>query len=125
MSALARYRTLPRSQRILWIVGPLTLLLGTALAIWFGLASTMGKPLWTNVGYDIRDGRHVVVSYQLTRPTDRTVVCAVEARELSHAIVGRVEDVVPPGGEPRLTRHIEVRTSARPVAGEVTQCRVR
>ncbi len=107
----------------MWVVGPVGILVGIGLAIWFGLAASVGKPLWGNLGYDVRDDRHIVVIYQLSRPVDRTVVCAVEARELSHAIVGRVEDVVEPGGEPRLVRHVEVRTSARAVAGEVTQCR--
>lgn len=125
MSVLDRYRTLPRTNRIMWVVGPLAILVGIGLAIWFGLAASVGKPLWGNLGYDVRDDRHIVVTYQLSRPTDRAVVCAVEARELSHAIVGRVEDEIPPGGEPRLVRHVEIRTSARAVAGEVTQCRLR
>lgn len=124
MAILDRYRSLPRTQRVMWVVGPLAILAGIGLAIWFGLAASIGKPLWGNLGYDVRDDRHIVVTYQLSRPTDRTVVCAVEAREYSHAIVGRVEDVIPPGGEPRLVRHVEVRTSSRPVAGEVTQCRM-
>ncbi|MHB8184531.1 MAG: hypothetical protein ACYDDU_00330 [Dermatophilaceae bacterium] len=33
-----------------WVFGTLAILLGCAIAVWFGLASTLGKPSWTNLG---------------------------------------------------------------------------
>ncbi len=108
---------------MLWVVGPIAILVGIGLAVWFGLAASIGKPVWGNLGYDVRDARHTVVTYQLTRPTDRTVVCSVFAKDMNHATVGRVDDVIPPGGEPRLVRDVEVRTTSKAVMGEVRQCR--
>ncbi len=123
MSLRERYVRLPRNQRVLWVVGPLLILASIAVVIWYGLTTTVGKPWSNNLGYDVHDARSVTVTYQLTRPVDRTTSCIVVAKEMNHGTVGSVEDVIPPGPERELVRTVVVRTSAQAVMGEVTGCR--
>ncbi|GMA40665.1 hypothetical protein GCM10025883_27100 [Mobilicoccus caccae] len=88
-----------------------------------GVAATVGKPMWGNLAFDVRDDRHVEVTYQLTRPTDATVECIVVAKEMNHGTVGTVTDTIPPGPEASIVRTVEVRTTSRAVMGEVSRCR--
>lgn len=125
MALLSTYRSLPVAQRRLWIFGPLAILAGIGVVVWFVLAASIGKPLWGDLTYDVKDSRTVVVTYQLTRPVDQTVVCVVEAKEVNHGTVGRVEDVVPPGPKRHIVRKVEVRTASEAVIGQVRTCRVR
>lgn len=119
----ATFAALPPSRRRLWVWGTLAILAGIGLTVWWALAATIPKPMWGDLAYRVQDDEHVRVAYQLTRPTDRTVVCTIEAKEVNHATVGRVQDVVPPGPQRSLVRHVEVRTTSRAVYGGVRRCR--
>lgn len=125
MALLSTYRSLPAVQRRLWIVGTLGILASIGVVVWFGLSASVGKPMWGDLTYDVKDARTVVVSYQLTRPPEETVVCLVEAKEVNHGTVGRVEDVVPPGPERHVVRTVQVRTASEAVIGQVRTCRIR
>ncbi len=107
----------------MWVFGTLAILGGIGIVVWFVLAASIGKPLWGDLAYDVKDARTVIVKYQLTRPTDRTVVCLVEAKEVNHGTVGRVEDVIPPGPQARVVRTVAVRTTSEAVIGQVRTCR--
>ena len=62
-----------------WVLGVVGCLLGTALAIWWGLASTLGQVTWTDLGYAHVTDRSISVTYDVHRPTDRDVSCVVQA----------------------------------------------
>ncbi len=64
-----------------WVLGAIGILLGCAFAIWFGLASTLGKPSWTNLGYHVIDDRTVDVTYLVSRPIGRDVTCVIRAMD--------------------------------------------
>ncbi|MDO5627499.1 MAG: DUF4307 domain-containing protein [Mobilicoccus sp.] len=123
MSLISRYRALPRHERVLWILGPIAGLVMVAMATWWSLAASVGKPMWGDLAYDVRDDRHVVVTYQLTRPPEKTTVCTIVAKQTDHGSVGRMDDVIEPGGDSRLVRTVEVRTTSLAVIGMVDQCR--
>lgn len=107
----------------MWIVGPLLILAAVAVVVAYGLATTMGKPWSGNLAYDVVGPDRVKVTYSVTRPAGKSVSCLVVAKEMNHATVGQMEDVIPAGEERTLTRTVEVRTSARPVMGAVSGCR--
>ncbi|WP_168582180.1 DUF4307 domain-containing protein [Gephyromycinifex aptenodytis] len=123
MALLNTFRSLPPARRRMWVFGTLAILGGIGIVVWFVLAASIGKPLWGDLAYDVKDARTVIVKYQLTRPTDRTVVCLVEAKEVNHGTVGRVEDVIPPGPQARVVRTVAVRTTSEAVIGQVRTCR--
>ena len=56
-----------------WVLGTIGILLGCAMAVWWGLASTVGKPSWTDLSYRVVDDRTVDVTYLVSRPTGRDV----------------------------------------------------
>lgn len=123
MPVLTRYRALPRYQRVLWILGPLAGVVMVALITWWALAASVGKPMWGDLTYDVRDDRHVIVTYQVTRPPEKTTVCSIVAKQTDHGSVGRMDDVIPPGEDSQLVRTVEVRTTSLAVIGMVDRCR--
>jgi hypothetical protein len=107
-----------------WVVGTIGILLGCALAVWFGLASTVGKPSWTDMGYRVIDDRAVDVTYQVSRPRGRDVTCAIRALDKGFATVGLVEVHIPGSDAATVQRTTRVRTTSRAVTGLVRSCAV-
>jgi len=107
-----------------WVAATVGILLGCAMAVWWGLASTMGTPSWTVLGYRVVDDRSVDVSYLVSRPTGRDVTCVIRAMDKGFGTVGLVEVHVPrsQGSSVRVTTR--VRTTARAVTGVVRSCAV-
>ena len=105
-----------------WIVGTLGIGAGIAIAVWFGLSATVGQPRWQTFGYHVVDDRTVDVTFDVTRPDGRAMVCTVEALDENFASVGSVEVDVPPS--PTDTSRIDatVRTTTRAVTGNVKTC---
>jgi len=94
------------------------------MAVWFGLASTVGRPSWTNLGYRVIDDRTVEVTYLVSRPIGRDVTCAIGALDRSFATVGLVEVRVPSSDGSSVQLTTRVRTTARAVTGLVRSCSV-
>lgn len=113
--------TSERVRRIVAFGAALTLV-GTVLAVWWGLASTLGKPSWNDLAYDVRNPREVVVRFQLTRPEDITVRCTIVAQETGHATVGRTTVDIPPGPPATGVHEVTVRTTSLAVIGRVRTC---
>ena len=116
-------RTAPGTTRW-WVVGTIGILLGCALAVWLGLASTLGKPSWTDLGYRVIDDQAVDVTYQVSRPNGRDVTCAIRALDKGFATVGLVEVRIPGSDAPTVQRTTRVRTTTRAVTGLVRSCAV-
>jgi hypothetical protein len=105
-----------------WVVATVGIMLGCAIAIWWGLASTLGKPSWTVMSYHVVDDRSVDVTYLVSRPTGQRVTCVITALDGSFATVGLIEVAVPPSSETSVERTTRVRTTTRAVTGVVQSC---
>jgi Domain of unknown function (DUF4307) len=105
-----------------WVVATVGILLGSAMAIWWGLASTVGKPSWTLMSYRVVDDRTVDVTYIVSRPTGRDVTCMISAMDKTFATVGMLEVNVPSSDTSSVERTTRVRTTTRAVTGVVKSC---
>lgn len=94
----------------------------SAIAVWFGIASTAGKVHWVNTGFEVITDEQVDIRFDLRRDPSRAVVCDLHALDGHHARVGTGQVTVPPTEESP-SRHIEpLRTVARAVSGYVDSC---
>jgi len=107
-----------------WVLGSIAIVLGSAIAVWFGLASTLGKPSWTTLSYHVVDDRTVDVTYLVSRPSDRNVSCVIRAMDKGFATVGLL-GVDIPGSESRSVKlTTRIHTTTRAVTGVVKSCSV-
>jgi len=106
-----------------WVVATIGILLGSAMAIWWGLASTVGKPTWTVMGYHVVDDRSVDVTYLVSRQPGQDVTCTLHALDTRFATVGLIEVQVPASDTSSVRRTTRVRTTTRAVTGVVQSCR--
>jgi Domain of unknown function (DUF4307) len=107
-----------------WVVATVGILLSCAIAVWWGLASTIGKPSWTVMSYHVVDDRTVDVTYLVSRPTGREVTCMISALDSSFATVGLIEVRVAASGESSVKQTTRVRTTTRAVTGVVQSCAI-
>ena len=107
-----------------WVVAAIGILLGCAMAVWWGLASTVGKPSWTVLSYHVIDDRNVDVTYLVSRPSGRDVTCVIRAMDMAFGTVGLVEVHVPGSDASSVKRTTRVRTTTRAVTGVVKSCRI-
>lgn len=107
-----------------WVLGTIGILLGCAVAVWFGLASTLGKPSWTTLSYHVIDDRTVDVSYLVSRPIGRDVTCAIRAMDQGFATVGLLEVGIPGSDNRSVKLTTRVNTTTRAVTGVVKSCSV-
>jgi hypothetical protein len=106
----------------MWVFSAIGILLGCAMAVWWGLASTLGAPTWTVVGYQVIDDRNVNVTYLVSRPTGRDVTCMIRALDRSFGTVGLVEVHIPASNASSVRRTTHIRTTTRAVTGTVKSC---
>jgi hypothetical protein len=110
-----------------WALATIGILIGCAMAVWWGLASTVGHPTWTLESYHVIDDRNVDVTYLVSRPAGRDVTCVVRALDRAFATVGLVEVQVPAseGSDgSSVRRTTRVRTTNRAVTGVVRSCTI-
>jgi len=107
-----------------WVIATIGILLGCTIAVWWGLASTVGRPSWTVRSYRVIDDRTVDVSYLVSRPTGREVTCLVRALDRSFGTVGLVEVRIPGSDESSVSLTTRVRTTGRAVTGVVKSCAI-
>ena len=107
-----------------WVVGAVGCLAGTALAIWWGLASTVGRVTWTDLGYEHPTDRSITVMYDVHRPVGRDVSCVVQALDNRHGTVGVVTVRIPAGEQASVHQVTTVQTTIKAVTGVVKDCTV-
>jgi Domain of unknown function (DUF4307) len=111
-----------------WVVATIGIALGCAMAVWFGLAGTLGKPSWQDVGYRVIDDTTVDVTYLVSRPDGRDVTCVIRAMDQGFATVGLVEVRIQgsdnSSDNSSVQRTTRVRTTTRAVTGVVRSCSV-
>jgi hypothetical protein len=107
-----------------WVVATVGILLGCAIATWWGLASTLGRPSWTVMSYHVVNDQTVDVTYLVSRPAGRQVTCVISALDSSFATVGLVQVRVAASSESSVRRTTRVRTTTRAVTGVVQSCTI-
>ena len=105
-----------------WVIGTIGCAVGIALAVWLGLASTLGQVSWTDLGYHVVDDGRVDVSYDVHRPSGRDVTCVIRALDSHFGEVGTVSVHIPGTAEASVHRQTTVRTTSRAVTGVVKTC---
>ncbi len=107
-----------------WVLGTIAVLIGCALAVWFGISATRGVS-WADAGYRIVNSSRVDVTFDVIHQNGRPVKCTLEALDIKHAQVGEVTVKLPPSDydSTRYTR--TVKTVAKAVTGTVTHCAYR
>lgn len=111
-----------RGSRRWWVIGSVAVLLGTVIAVIWGLSATLGRVGWTDAGHKVVSETLVEVRFDVHRDPSREVVCRLEARDLTNATVGRTEVTVPPT-EDSPSRHVaSVETASPASTGWVDEC---
>jgi hypothetical protein len=117
--------TLPRlapGQLKWWVIGTVGILGGVALAVWFGLSATLGRPSWQTLGYKVVSDQQVRVDFQVYRPGGTALSCTVEALARDFAPVGTSTVQVPASPDETTNETVTLRTTSRAVTGQVTSC---
>jgi hypothetical protein len=110
------------SNRTWWVIGIVGVLAASGIAVWFGLAGSLGKVHWVNTGFSVTDATEVEVRFDLNRDPARSVVCELQALDVNHARVGTAEVTVGPS-ESSPSRHLAtVRTTSLATTGYVDFC---
>ena len=107
-----------------WVIATIGVVLGCAVAVWFGLASTVGRASASVVGYRVIYDRTVEVTYLVNRPVGRDVTCLIRAMDQGFGTVGLVEVRIPGSDSGSVQRTTLVRTTTRAVTGVVKSCSV-
>jgi hypothetical protein len=118
-------KTLPRpapGQLKWWVVGAVGILAGVALAIWFGLAATLGQPSWQTLGYKVVSDQQVRVDFEVYRPGGTALTCTVEALARDFSPVGTSNVRVPASADETTNESVTLRTTSRAVTGQVRTC---
>jgi hypothetical protein len=105
-----------------WVVGIVGCTVGVALAVWLGLANTVGRVAWTDTGYKVVDDRTVRVDFEVERSPGQAVRCRVRALDQAFGVVGVVDVAIPAGPARTVHQQATVRTTSRAVTGTVQTC---
>jgi hypothetical protein len=105
-----------------WVVGLTLGSIGVALAVWLGLANSLGQVTWTDTGYKVVDDRTVRVDFDVHRSPQQAVTCRVRALDRSFGVVGVIDVSVPASQEASVHQQVTVRTTSRAVTGTVQDC---
>lgn len=118
-------RTRLTSRGWLWAAVLATLLAGAFVA-WIVLAG-QGRPEFKDVSFEVVDSGRATADFDLTKPEDATVVCAVQALNEQYAVVGWEEIVVGavPADQRRgdtSTHRVSLRTTNLATSAGVNSC---
>lgn len=105
-----------------WVIGIVGCTVGAALAIWLGLANSLGAVTWDDTAYNVVDERRVVVDFDVHRSPGEAVTCTVEALDKSFGVVGRVDVPIPASTQRSTHRQVVIRTASLAVTGTVKTC---
>jgi hypothetical protein len=106
------------------VLGAVVVAIGVLAAMQLTEQYGPGRPYDATVQrfYDITE-EQVVVEFTVVVPDGETAVCAVRARAVDGAEVGREEvQVTPPAGVTRPVVVHRLQTTRKPVTGEVQRC---
>ena len=105
-----------------WVIGSIGIAIGVTLAIWFGLAATVGLPTWQVTGYKVVDDDRVRVDFEVHSPGGKELTCTVHALAGDFAVVGSTDVPVELAGADSTRTSVTLRTTSRAVTGDVKTC---
>ncbi|MGA8978763.1 MAG: DUF4307 domain-containing protein [Pedococcus sp.] len=105
-----------------WVIGTLGCTIGVALAVWLGLANSVGRITFIDTGYEVVDQRSVRVEFDVHRPAGEAVTCRLQALDATFGVVGVLDVQIPASQERSVHREAVVRTTSRAVTGVVDTC---
>lgn len=114
-----------RRSRRWWAIGltAVVLLGGVVLAVLASHRLGRGEVQGALVGYQLIDDETLSVTVKVTRADpSRPVVCIVRARAIDGGETGRREVLVPPSSQDTVNITTSVKSTRRPVVGDVYGC---
>lgn len=110
----------PNGRKFAMAIGILAIAASIAYFAWLAFANptVRGK----DVGFKIVNSELTQFTFDVAKPEDRTVICAIDALNQAYAQVGTRDVVVGPADvfEQRFT--VDIRTSEMPVSATVVSC---
>ena len=111
----------PKRYRPLAIVAVVVM---TITAMWFGYAN-FSQISHRDVGFRVLSEWQTEVDFEVTKPTDATVICTIEALNNSYLVVGYLQVELGPSDSITNRHTVSVLTTELAVTGLVDECRLR
>jgi hypothetical protein len=117
-------RTASTSRRVA-LVAVLGVVVVAALA-WFAFAafSTSGSANGEDIGFDVLSDSSVQVTFDVTKPKDKSATCTIQALDTGFAVVGTVQVRIGPSSQSVVRRTTTVKTTNRATTGRVDSCSI-
>jgi len=110
------------SSRTKIVLGSLAGAAAVGAVIFMAIPSGAGTLTSKDVGFTIPDATSAVVDFNVTKPAEATVDCAVQVLSDSYAVVGWKTVRIPPAETPTVSVSTSVRTDSLGVTGGVNAC---
>jgi hypothetical protein len=93
---------------------------------WFAWASYASRDsaTGTDVGFHVIDDASITVTFDVTKPHQKTATCVVQALDSGFAVVGTARVQVGPADSGVVRRTATIRTTNRATTGQVSSCSV-
>ncbi|MBF4993076.1 DUF4307 domain-containing protein [Arthrobacter gandavensis] len=104
------------------VLGSLAGAAAVGAVIFMAIPSGTGTLTSKDVGFTIPDASSAVVDFNVTRPADATVDCAVQVLSDSYAVVGWKTVRIPPSEDTTVSLSTSMRTDSLGVTGGVNAC---
>lgn len=110
------------SARTKIVLGSLAGAAAVGAVVFMAIPSGAGTLTSKDVGFTIPDATSAVVDFNVTKPAEATVDCAVQVLSDSYAVVGWKTVRIPPSKDPTVSLSTSVRTDSLGVTGGVNAC---
>ena len=110
------------SRRTKIVLGSLAGAAAVGAVVFMAIPSGAGTLTSKDVGFTIPDATSATVDFNVTKPADTTVDCAVQVLSDSYAVVGWKTVRIPPAEGPTVSVSTSVRTDSLGVTGGVNAC---
>lgn len=111
-----------RGTRRWWLIGGVAVAVAIGLTVWFGISSSQEAVTSTDIGFEHRGDREIIMTFDITRPPGTVVSCTITAMDGEYARVGTTEQTIPAAEESTSRVRASVRTTTRAVTATVQDC---